>query len=124
MLYRCIPEQILEKVTELCTEDVELYNLHLIGEPIHIVSQGDHFACYYPEKISFPTSEKDQAVFMNDGRIYFESWSEEGWDAENNCAGDAYDFHYMTIIRDYSGNTLSSDIGSIYQAADGTWWIA
>ena len=28
------------------------------------------------------------------------------------------------LIKDHSGNTLSEEVGSIYQAADGTYWIA
>ena len=38
-LYRCIPGEFLEKVTELHTEEVNLYNLRLIGNPVHIISQ-------------------------------------------------------------------------------------
>lgn len=123
-LYRYIPEQILEKVTELSTAEVNLYNLRLIGNPIHIISQEDSFACYYPEKISFAIENNEAVAFMEDGKIYFEAWVEEGWDEENDCATDNYAFYNKVIVKDYRGSTLSEEVGSIYQAADGTWWIA
>lgn len=123
-LYRCIPEKILEKVTELSTEEVRLYNLRVIGDPVHIISQQDSFACCYPEKISFPVGVNEHAIFMGDGKIYFEAWVEEGWDDEKGCATDQYKYYNKVIVRNYEGNTLSEETGAIYQAADGTWWIA
>lgn len=124
ILYRCIPEEMLEKVTELSTEEVNLYNLRVIGNPVHIISQQDTFECYYPEKISFPAEGNEHAIFMEDGKIYFEAWVEEGWDEEKGCATDQYKYYDKVLIKDYKGNTLSEDVGAIYQAADGTWWIA
>ncbi|MCM1257619.1 MAG: hypothetical protein NC307_07170 [Roseburia sp.] len=123
-LYRYIPEQLLEKVTELGTEEVNLYNLHIIGGSVHIVSQEDRFECYYPVRISFAIEGKETAMFMEDGRIYFETWVEEGWDAERDCATDAYDYYHKIIVKDYDGRVLSEERGFLYQAADGTWWIA
>ena len=127
-LYRYIPEQILEKVTELSTAEVNLYNLRLIGNPIHIISQEDSFACYYPEKISFALSNTkdytESAVCMKDGKICFEAWLEEGWDEENDCAGDDFVIYEKVVIRDYQGNMLSEEDAVIHQAPDGTWWIA
>lgn len=52
-LYRYIPGKLLEKETELSTEEVSLYNLCIIGNPVHIISQEDSFVCYYPEKFLF-----------------------------------------------------------------------
>lgn len=123
-LYRCIPEKILEKVTELSTQEVNLYNLCVIGDPVHIVSQQDSFECYYPERISFPVKDNEHAIFMEDGKIYFEAWVEEGWDEEKGCATDEYKYYDKVIIRDDKGETLSEEVGALYQAADGTWWIA
>lgn len=123
-LYRCIPQQMLEKVTELSTEEVNLYNLCIVGDPVHIISQQDSFECYYPERISFSKGDNEHAIFMEDGKIYFEAWIEEGWDEENWCATDQYKYYDKVIVRDYKGNILSEDVGAIYQGADGTWWIA
>lgn len=123
-LYRYIPQKVLEKVTELSTEKVNLYNLCIVGNPVHIISEQDNFQCYYPEKISFPTDPNEHAAFMENGKIYFEAWIEEGWDEEKDCATDHYKYYDKVIIRDYKGNELSEEVGAIYQAADGTWWIA
>jgi hypothetical protein len=49
---------------------------------------------------------------------------EEGWNDKNDCATDNYDLYYKVIVKDFSGNTLSEEVGDLYQAADGTWWIA
>lgn len=122
-LYRCIPGEFLKKVTELRTEEVNLYNLRLIGNPVHIISQDNTFACYYPERFSFPIG-KQSAMFMEDGKIYFEEWVEEGWDEEKGRATDSYKYYCKVVVKDCGGNTLSEEIGGLYQAADGTWWIA
>lgn len=124
ILYRYLPEEILEKVTELSTEEVNLYNLRIVGEPLHIISQEDTFVCYYPEKICFPIEPNETVAFMEADKIYFEAWVEEGWDDANDCATDSYNYYNKVIVKDYKGNTLSEDVGFIYQAADGTWWIA
>lgn len=124
ILYRYIPEQNIEKVTELSTEEVNLYNLQMIGNPVHIISLDEKFECYYPEKISFIVEGNETAVFIENHKIYFEAWIEEGWDEEKNCATDQYKYYDKVIIRDYKGNKISEEIGSMYQAADGTWWIA
>ena len=123
-LYHYIPGKLLEKETELSTEEVSLYKLCIIGNPVHIISQEDSFVCYYPEKISFPITGHESALFIEDEKIYFESWVEEGWNDKNDCATDNYDLYYKVIVKDFSGNTLSEEVGDLYQAADGTWWIA
>ena len=123
-LYHYIPGKLLEKETELSTEEVSLYKLCIIGNPVHIISQEDTFVCYYPEKISFPITGHESALFIEDEKIYFESWVEEGWNDKNDYATDNYDLYYKVIVKDFSGNTLSEEVGDLYQAADGTWWIA
>ena len=99
--------------------------LHL--RPIRICNQFVFATClhfYYPEKISFPITGHESALFIKDEKIYFESWVEEGWNDKNDCATDNYDLYYKVIVKDFSGNTLSEEVGDLYQAADGTWWIA
>ena len=98
---------------------MSLYNLCIIGNPVHIISQEDSFVCYYPEKISFPITGHESALFIEDEKIYFESWVEEGWNDKNDCATDNYDLYYKVIVKDFSGNTLSEEVGDLYQAADG-----
>lgn len=124
VLYRYLPEKTVEKVTELDAEQVNLYHLRLIGSGVHIVSQEEKLECYYPEKFSFPTEGAETVVLMEDGKVYLESWVEEGWDEEAARATDQYNFYYKIIVRDYAGRKLSEEIGALYQAADGAWWIA
>jgi hypothetical protein len=125
-LYRYIPEKVLEKVTELNIEEVNLYNLEIIGNPLYIISQEseDGFQCYYPTKISFPLNEHESVILIEDGQVYLEKWVEEGWDDENDCATDAYKYYNRIIIKDFAGNTISEEIGCLNKSAEGDWWIS
>ena len=40
-LYRYMPESVLDAVKEFDIEEVNLYNLKIIGTPVHIINQGD-----------------------------------------------------------------------------------
>ena len=116
-----IPQKIKCLTDERKRKSIPLFNIVM---PVHIISQEDSFVCYYPEKISFPITGHESALFIEDKKIYFESWVEEGWNDKNDCATDNYDLYYKVIVKDFSGNTLSEEVGDLYQAADGTWWIA
>ncbi len=53
-LYKYLPEEVLETAAEFGTDEVDLYNLQIVGEKVHVISQnGEVFKCYYPEKISY-----------------------------------------------------------------------
>ncbi len=123
-LYRYIPGEAPLKVTELDINDVNLYNLRIIGNPVHIISMDDNFECYYPERFSFPIDEAETVAFTDGEKIYFERWAEEGWDKEKDRAGDGYKYYNKIIVKDPGGNTLSEEVGAFYPAEDGTWWIA
>ena len=49
---------VCRQVTQLPIKEVNLYNLHIIGDSVHIVSQDEQFVCYYPQKFSFPWAVK------------------------------------------------------------------
>ena len=66
----------------------------------------------------------EAVVLITDDRVYIEAWVEEGWDEENECATDDYKCYDKVIIKDYLGNTISEEVGSIYPAPDGTYWIS
>jgi hypothetical protein len=125
-LYRYIPEKVLEKVTEFSMEEVDLYNLKLIGDPLYLISQAPEagFRCYYPTKLSFPLHEHASVILIEDGRVYLEKWVEEGWDDENHCATDGYRYYNRIVIKDFTGNTISEEIGCLNQSANGDWWIS
>ena len=124
VLYRYAPGQKPEVVTELGMEELNLYNLELIGEDVHIVSQDDEFHCYYPERFSFPLSEHESVILMENGKIYCESWVEEGWDKERGCQGEQYKYYDKLIVRNFEGTILSEEVGSLYRNENGDWWIA
>lgn len=123
ILYRFRPEKELETVVELNTDDVNLYNLYLLGDPVYVVSQGERFECYYPDRISFPKEPNESASLIKDGYIYFDAWVEEGWDEEKWQATEDYRLYNKIVIRDFEGNLISEELGALYQAADDTWWI-
>lgn len=122
-LYQWVPDSCLQQVTELSIKEVNLYNLHIIGDSVHIVSQDEQFVCYYPQKFSFPLGSSESAIRIEGDKVYLEAWVEEGWDSEKNCATDRYRYYNKLITRDFDGNLLSEEVGSLYQAPDGSWWI-
>ncbi len=124
-LYKYFPETVLETVTEFSTDEVNLYNLMIIGEKVHVTSHdGNEFRCYYPERISLTLRDHETVNLISEDEIISEEWIEEGWDDEKDCATDSYRLYYKVIIRDFDGNIVSDEIGSIHQAPDGTYWIA
>ena len=116
--------QILQPVTCFRADEMDLYNLRIIGDQVHVISQNETFRCYYPERISFDLDSHETVCFMEEGKVYIEAWVEEGWDEENECATDEYRYYDKVIIKDYSGRLLSEETGSLFQAPDGTWWIS
>lgn len=122
-LYQCVPDRFLQQLTELPIDKINLYNLHIIGEAAHIVSQDEQLVCYYPQKFSFPLGSSESAIWIEEDKVYLEAWVEEGWDAEKDCATDRYRYYDKLIIRDFDGNLLSEEVGSLYQAPDGSWWL-
>ena len=107
-LYRYLPEKILEKVAELNLDDLNPYNLHIVGNPLYIISQeaGEGFRCYYPTEFFFPLKHNESVIFIEDGKVYIEAWIEEGWDDENNCATDDYKYYDKIIVKDFAGNKI------------------
>ena len=124
VLYRYFPDDLLAPVVTLPLDDVDLYNLRIVGNPVHIISQNEALRCYYPEAFSFPLEPNETVCFIEDGRVYIEAWIEEGWDDENDRATDEYDYYHKVVVKDFHGNLISEEIGALGQAADGTWWMS
>ncbi len=123
-LFRYLPGCNAEEVKDFNLDEVDLYNISIIGEGLHIVSQGkDTFNSYYPERFSFRLEPNESVDFIDNDKIYIEAWVEEGWDDVRNCATDDYRFYDKVIVKDKNGNTLSEETGSIYQDQNGTRWI-
>ena len=124
VLYRYFPDDLLAPVVTLPLDDVDLYNLRIVGNPVHIISQNEELRCYYPEVFSFPLEPNATVCFIEYGRVYIEAWIEEGWDDENDRATDEYDYYHKVVVKDFHGNLISEEIGALGQAADGTWWMS
>ena len=124
VLYRYFPDDLLAPVVTMPLDDVDLYNLRIVGNPVHIISQNEELRCYYPEAFSFPLEPNETVCFIEDGCVYIEAWIEEGWDDENDRATDEYDYYHKVVVKDFHGNLISEEIGALGQAADGTWWMS
>ena len=124
VLYRYFPDDLLAPVVTLPLDDVDLYNLRIVGNPVHIISQNEELRCYYPEVFSFPLEPNETVCFIEYGRVYIEAWIEEGWDDENDRATDEYNYYHKVVVKDFHGNLISEEIGALGQAADGTWWMS
>ena len=124
VLYRYFPDDLLAPVVTLPLDDVDLYNLRIVGNPVHIISQNEELRCYYPEAFSFPLEPNETVCFIEDGCVYIEAWIEEGWDDENDRATDEYNYYHKVVVKDFHGNLISEEIGALGQAADGTWWMS
>ena len=124
VLYRYFPDDLLAPVVTLPLDDVDLYNLRIVGNPVHIISQNEELRCYYPDAFSFPLEPNETVCFIEDGCVYIEAWIEEGWDDENDRATDEYNYYHKVVVKDFHGKLISEEIGALGQAADGTWWMS
>ena len=124
VLYRYFPDDLLAPVVTMPLDDVDLYNLRIVGNPVHIISQNEELRCYYPEVFSFPLEPNETVCFIEYGRVYIEAWIEEGWDDENDRATDEYNYYHKVVVKDFHGKLISEEIGALGQAADGTWWMS
>ena len=123
-LYKYLPGEIPQMITQLNAADVNPYNLRIIGEEVHITSEDDDFVCYYPEHFSFIKASNESVMLIANRKVYLSAWIEEGWDDENDCASEEYKYYEKVIVRDFNGNILSEEFGSLNQYSDGSWWIS
>ncbi|MBL7575893.1 hypothetical protein SAMN00017477_1881 [Peptoniphilus asaccharolyticus DSM 20463] len=123
-LFRCFPNESLEEVVSLEMNEVNLYNLVIIGNPLYIVSSDEEVECYYPKKFKIPKKENESIQFIEDEKLYFNSWIEEGRDDKTNCATSEYKYYEKVIVKNVDGDVISEELGSLYRAPSGDWWIA
>ena len=119
-LYKYYPEKEIELIDVLDRDEVNLYNLKVVEYPLHIISQDreNYFHCYYPEKFSFQLGEGENVVSIVDGKVYVEKW------LEGDCPSQNCRYYHKIIVKDYEGNVLSEEIGSINDGLDDEWWIS
>lgn len=61
-------------------EDLNLYNLSIIGKKVHLVSSDDTFEIYFPYRKSIELEGNETVDFIEDDVSYLSAWVEEGWD--------------------------------------------
>ena len=124
-LYRYLPGERPEAVTEFDTDGVKLYNLQIIGSPVYVISQDTESAeCYYPVHFTIQKEPIQSLALIEENKVYLEEWVEEGWDDENDRATEDYRFYTRIVVKDWQGNELSRETGAIFQSPDGSYWIS
>lgn len=121
-LYRVSPNIAIEKITDLSIDQVDLYNIGLTGEGVHITSQDESFVCYYPEAFEIKLDVNESVICIDDEKIYISAWIEEG--VENDEITKDYSYYEKIRVKDKAGNLISEEIGSLTQFPDGKWRIS
>ncbi|TDM02395.1 hypothetical protein [Macrococcus carouselicus] len=118
-LYQYEPGQQPQLMTVLSMHEIDMNNLSLMGENVHITSQGRTFQCYYPRLFSLELENAESVIHIEDDKVYISQWIEEGLE-------DIDDYHYYEklIIKDFMGNTLSEEVGNLFQDDQGEWWLS
>lgn len=122
-IYEYYPEKCLNQIENFKMEELNLYNLGLVGEDIHLISQDDKLEIYYPFRKSVDLKGNETAIFIRDDKIFISAWIEEGWDEENDVAGANYEYYNKIFIKDMNGKIISERRGDLIQHIDGIWWI-
>lgn len=124
-IYKYYPGEIPEKVFDYKIKNLSTYNLELVGNDLHLISQdSESLEIYYPYRKSVKLAGNELALLIDDGKVYINAWIEEGWDDEKNQEGEDYCYYEKLIIKDFDSNIIEERIGNLYQRPDGTWWIA
>ena len=121
-LYRVSSSFVLEKITDLSIDEVNLYNIGLTGEGVYITSQDESFVCYYPEAFEIKLEANESVLCIDGDRIYVSAWIEEG--VENEEITKDYSYYEKVRVKDKAGNLISEEIGSLTQFPDGKWRIS
>lgn len=122
-LYKFMFECDLEKIKTFNMEEVNLYNLRLIGEGVNLISQDSEiFASYYPEKFEIDLKPNENVVMIDENLIYISAWIEEG--IVNHFITQDYKFYDKLIIKDKAGKLISEEVGSLNKYPDGRWRLS
>lgn len=121
-LYQYLPETPPNPVFQQSLDQFDLYNLMVMGDPVHIISQNNHkVCCYYPKPFECPEAPNESLIHIENGRLYFSAWIEEG--VENDVITDRYKYYDKLIVKDCDGTILSEETGCLTLFPDGSWWL-
>lgn len=124
-IYKYYPGECLDKIASQKIKDLSTYNLGLIGNELHLISQDDEsLEIYYPYRKSVKLEANENVLLIDDGKVYINRWIEEGWDYEKIREGEDYSYYDELIIKDFNYNIISERVGNLHQKSDGTWWLA
>ena len=123
-LYEYYPDLLLQKVETFKIEDLNLYNLSIMGKDLHLISQGDRLDIYYPYRKTVKLESNESVLFIDDEKIYIGAWVEEGWDEKNHMAGPEYEYYEKLVIKDVEGKVILEKRGDLFQNIDGSWWLS
>lgn len=124
-IYKYYPGEILEKVFDYKIKDLSTYNLGLVGNELHLISQdSESLEIYYPYRKSVNLEANEGVLLIDDGKVYINRWIEEGWDEEKDQASEDYRYYDKLIIKDFDSNIIEEKLGCLNQGPDGTWWLA
>ena len=120
-IYSYYPEIYLDRIAEFKMEELNLYNLRLMGESLHLISHDEKLNLYYPYRKTINLEANESAMFIKEDKVYISAWIGEGWDDEKRMAGPNYEYYNKMIIKDMEGNTIDERKGELFQHIDGTW---
>lgn len=124
-IYKYYPGESLDKIASYKIKNLSTYNLGLIGNDLHLISQDDEsLEIYYPYRETVKLGANESVLLVNDGKVYINAWIEEGWDDEKNREGEDYSYYDKLIIKDLDSNIISERVGNLHQRSDGTWWLS
>lgn len=121
-MIRYQPERGCQEYVTIGMNEVQLYNLRIVGTPAHLISQDEEMRCYYPEQFSIALSDRESVVQIEDNRIYSCCWEEEGV-AEGEITED-YKYYEKMIVRNRFGDVVSEELGALTRLPDGQWWLS
>lgn len=108
-IYRGKFHEIPRLLKSIPLEEVNTYNLRLLGEVPSLISEEDEFTMYWPRETSFSLESNETVVLRQDRRFYTLLWYE----------GEQRPYYEMLRIRDLEGKILKEREGSFTLLEDG-----
>ncbi|MDO5717837.1 MAG: hypothetical protein Q4P34_02540, partial [Tissierellia bacterium] len=99
---------------------INLYNLSLIPDPLHLISQDDEIESYYPQRFSIPIKPNENIICIKDEKIYISAWYEEEDIIDDEIIN--YKYYEKMLIYDFYGKKLDEKLGCL-QRIGNNWYL-